>query len=90
MAEFAANNAVNASIQMSPFFANKGHHPRMSFGPPRPLEKSSSKQLREQNAKGNEFVLKMADILQLLQTNLISAKSQQEQSANAHRSPAPP
>ncbi|KAI0992802.1 hypothetical protein K3495_g15382, partial [Podosphaera aphanis] len=35
MAEFAANNAVNTSTKVTPFFANKGFHPRMSFGPPR-------------------------------------------------------
>jgi hypothetical protein len=89
MAEFAANNTVNASTQVSPFFANKGFHPRMSFGPPRPIERSSSKRLRESNTAGNDFVTKMSDILEVLRTNLTSAKAAQENSANANRSPAP-
>ncbi|SLM35328.1 retrotransposon nucleocapsid protein [Lasallia pustulata] len=33
MAEFADNNAVSAGTSMTPFFANKGFHPRMTFGP---------------------------------------------------------
>ena len=31
MAEFAANNNQSASTKLSPFFATKGFHPRMSF-----------------------------------------------------------
>jgi hypothetical protein len=89
MAEFAANNAVNSSTQVSPFFANKGYHPRMSFGPPRPLDRTASKRLRDQHQTGNDFVTKMADILEVLRTNLSSARAQQETSANANRSPAP-
>jgi len=38
LAEFAVNNVMNISTSMSPFFANKRFHPRMSFGPPRPIE----------------------------------------------------
>ena len=34
MAEFSANNVMSESTGMSPFFANYGHHPQMSFGPP--------------------------------------------------------
>jgi hypothetical protein len=89
MAEFAANNAVNSSTQISPFFANKGFHPRMSFGPPRPIAQSSPNRLRDSNAAGNDFVTKMADILQILRTNLTAAKAKQEASANANRSPHP-
>ena len=31
MAEFAPNNNESASTKLSPFFATKGLHPRMSF-----------------------------------------------------------
>ena len=89
MAKFATNNTVSALTQVSPFFANKGFHPRMSFGPPRPIERSSSKRLRESNTARNDFVTKMSDILDVLRTNLISAKAAQENSANVNRSPAP-
>ena len=87
MAEFAANNAVNSSTQVSPFFATRGFHPRITFGPPRPQNRASLKQ--DQTSKGNDFVSKIESILQTLQTNLAVAQAQQEASSNANRSPAP-
>lgn len=33
MAEFAANNMTSATTKMTPFFATRGYHPRMSFDP---------------------------------------------------------
>jgi hypothetical protein len=89
LAEFAVNNVMNISTSMSPFFANKGFHPRMSFGPPRPIERTSSNTLQEQNKAGNSFAEKMEDILKALHTHLKSAQVQQEESASANRSPAP-
>ena len=89
MAEFAANNAVNDSTKVSPFFANKGFHPRMSFGPPRPTLRATSKHLREQIIAGNYFASKMAEVLDVLRSNLTRAKERQEKAANANRSPAP-
>jgi hypothetical protein len=59
MAEFSANNVASASTGMSPFFANKGFHPRMSFGPPRPVARNSTKRLQEQEEQGNAFASKM-------------------------------
>ena len=72
MAEFAANNVVNASTSMSPFFANKGFHPRMSFGPPRTVERTAAKALKEATSEGNTFAHKMEDIPRELHTNLIT------------------
>ncbi|KAI1000629.1 hypothetical protein K3495_g7562 [Podosphaera aphanis] len=89
LAEFAANNAVNAPTSMSPFFANKGFHPRLSFGPPRKVLRTTSNHLRTQNDKGNEFVHKMEDVLKELRSNLIASKAKQEETASANRMPAP-
>lgn len=89
MAEFAARNVVNDSTGMSPFFANSGYHPRISFGPPRAIPRAASKDIKEHNKDGNEFALKMQEITDLLRTNLLSAHASQEQFANANRSPAP-
>ena len=89
LAEFAVNNVVSASTSMSPFFANKGFHPRMSFSPPRTIERTASRQLKEQNEGGNSFVHKMEDIFKELYTNLTSIRLRQEESAAANRSPAP-
>ncbi|OWT42324.1 retrovirus polyprotein [Pochonia chlamydosporia 170] len=89
LAEFAARNVVNDSTGMSPFFANTGYHPRMSFGPPRAMSKAVSKDLAERSNEGNNFVAKMEEITDLLRTNLRSAQASQEKFANANRSPAP-
>ena len=89
MAEFSANNSVNASTKITPFFANKGFHPRMSFGPPRSNERISSKNLRQQITAGNDFASKMAEVLDVLRTNLNYAKDKQEYPANRNRSQAP-
>ena len=37
IAEFAYNNAPNATTGISPFFANKGYHPNISIHPERDL-----------------------------------------------------
>ncbi|KAI0998268.1 hypothetical protein K3495_g9932 [Podosphaera aphanis] len=89
MAKFAANNAVNTSTQISPFFANKVFHPRMSFGPPRPISRTPSKHLREQIAGGNDFASKMAGVLDVLRSNLARTRDRQEKASSANRSPAP-
>jgi len=88
LAEFAARNAINDSTGMSPFFANTGYHPRMSFGPPRATTRAVPKDLKGCN-NGNDFAAKMQEITELLQTNLLSAQASQEHFANANRAPAP-
>jgi hypothetical protein len=89
LAEFALNNAVSASTGMSPFFANKGYHPRVSFGPLRPIPADASKSVAEKIKQGNEFTRKMEDILDALRTNLITAQIQQQEQADRNRTPAP-
>ncbi|KJZ69408.1 hypothetical protein HIM_11204 [Hirsutella minnesotensis 3608] len=89
LAEFAARNVVNDSTGMSPFFSNTGYHPRMSFGPPRPMPRAAPKDLAERGSEGNSFAVKMQEITDLLRTNLASAQASQEQFANANRTPAP-
>lgn len=89
LAEFAVRNVVSDSTGMSPFFANAGFHPRMSFGPPRPASTTASKALKLRNKDGNDFVSKMQKITDLLRTNMKSAQASQEYFANRNRSPAP-
>lgn len=89
LAEFAANNATSSSTNMSPFFANYAFHPRMSFGPPRPLATGSSQHVRNQHKDGIQFVQKMNDILDVLYDNLNATRNSQEQHANANRQPHP-
>ena len=82
-------NAVNASTKITPIFANKGFHPRMSFGPPRPPDRMSSKSLRQQTSAGNDFAMNMVDILGVLRLNLTCSREKQEIASAANRSPAP-
>jgi hypothetical protein len=89
MAEFAANNAINESTGMSPFFANYAFHPRMSFGPPRPVPTGASRHIRNENLKGNRFAAKMSEILEELKGQLVLSKITYEIFANAHREAAP-
>lgn len=90
LAEFAANNAMNESTKMSPFFANYGFHPRMSFHlPRREPEENASAHIREQNLQGNTFADRMAEIHDKLRDNLIQSQAKQEEFANRRRVPAP-
>ena len=89
MAEFAANNAVNASTKVTPFFANKGFHPHMSFSPPQTVERNSSKSLRKQISAGTDFSSKMAEVLNVLLANLTHLRDRQESASSANQSPAP-
>ncbi|KAI0990945.1 hypothetical protein K3495_g17242, partial [Podosphaera aphanis] len=50
LAEFAANNVVNVSTSVSPFFANKGFNPRMTISPPRTTDRASTAEIQ-----GNKF-----------------------------------
>jgi hypothetical protein len=70
LAEFAANNAVHESTRVSPFFANRGFHPRMSFGPPRPVPARATRPITESNIRGNEFAAKIEEILDVLRVNI--------------------
>ena len=90
MAEFAANNADSSATNVSPFLANYGFHPRMSFDfepelpptPPRPREVI-------QREKATEMARKMEDIGEFLQEEMTLAQAEMEEQANRHRTPAP-
>ena len=56
LAEFAANNTVSESSRMTPFFANKRYHPRLSLDPPQPST----------NQEAQDLTQHMEDILQQL------------------------
>lgn len=89
LAAYALNDSVSNATGMSPFFANHGFHPRMSFSPPRPLTKEASKTIRDANQDGTTFATKMEDILQQLRTSLVANQAKMEGNANARRSAAP-
>ena len=79
LAEFAYNNATSETTRVSPFFANKGYHPRMT---PNLLALSSS----------SEAQCYIADLDQLhaqLKTSIAEAQEHYQKSAD-HKWMAPP
>lgn len=81
--EFAHNNAVNASIEMSPFFVNKGFHPRMSFSPDDTDYETTRARLQADRAKSIANL--MEENLQLARANMKHAQEQMCKYANKHR-----
>lgn len=43
MAEFAANNYVNASTEITLFFADNNFYPQIGIKPPQPIRETSQK-----------------------------------------------
>ena len=85
MAEFADNNAVSAATGLSPFFANKGFHPRMNFGPDTNTATYQSTRARLQAAKADDITGTMARILEYIKTGAESAGKTMTAQANKSR-----
>jgi hypothetical protein len=88
MAEFAANNAPSATTKVSPFFANMGYEPRLSFD-----IKAAAPAIRGKEAIDRKVAIQKATKLKGLWTKLQEeiglAQTRMEGFANAHRKPAP-
>jgi hypothetical protein len=82
MAEFAANALPSDSTKISPFFANKGFEPRMSFD-----ITASEFQIASQEHK--DIVQSMKDIWEFLQDQIALSQTRMEHFANQNRKPAP-
>jgi transposase InsO family protein len=94
MAEFVANNSVSATTRVSPFFANRGVHPRMAdadFALPissmPPVASFGPRKIDELAAQ--EFALEMTKLHQQLRQEMARAQLTQADSANQHRSVHP-
>ena len=79
LVEFAANNTVSKSSRLTPFFANKGYHPRLSLNPPQPST----------NQEAQDLTQYMINILKQLRANLLVSQKAHRSAANLHRTPAP-
>ncbi|KAH0606111.1 uncharacterized protein H6S33_003772, partial [Morchella sextelata] len=82
MAEFATNNHASETTRISPFYANSGRNPRMTFGP---LEHGRT----TAEDQANSIAREMKDILDFLKDELFRAQRIQKESANIRRTPAP-
>ncbi|SJL04333.1 uncharacterized protein ARMOST_07699 [Armillaria ostoyae] len=80
IAEFAYNNAPNASTGISPFFANKEYHPNITVHPERDTT----------SARAHDFVVNLDELHQFLCDEITQARSCYKIQADKRRNPAPP
>src|SRR5258705_5679980 len=79
MAEFAYNNAMNATTGVSPFFANKGYH----------LEFTADLQVETSSAKAQAFMADLEHIQAELKENIAQAQERDWKNVDKHRMEAP-
>ena len=79
LTEFAYNNAPSATTGISPFFTNKGYHPKISIHPERELA----------SGKAWEFAINLDELHTALKEQIRTDQSRYQISANAHHAPAP-
>src|SRR6266436_4395547 len=79
MAEFAYNNATNATTGVSPFFANKGYHPEITL----------DLQVETSSAKAQAFMADLECIQVELKENITQAQERYQKNADKHRVEAP-
>src|SRR5258708_7103591 len=79
MAEFAYNNATNATTGAPPFFANKGYHPEFTADP----------QADTLSAKVQTFMADLECTQAELKENIAQAQERYQKNADKHRAEAP-
>ena len=79
MAEFAYNNAPNASTGITPFFANKGYHPNISVRPEIDLQLDLAR----------DFVVNLDELHSFLRDEITNAQSRYKEQADRKRIPPP-
>ena len=89
LAEFAANNVVSETTNVSPFFANYGFHPRLGIEPSSPCPPNLSAAQKAQFYKANVVANRFERILDLLKALAKQSQQRYEDNANAHREDAP-
>ena len=85
LAEFVGNNTESETTKVTPFFANKGFHPRMGVEP-------TTERLQPTNANklnADAFATCMEEIQNILQSHMLLAQTDHEKHANRHRDTAP-
>src|SRR4029077_6658467 len=79
LAEFAYNNALNATTGVSPFFANKGYHPNISIHPERDLT----------SVRAQEYSVDLDSLHHFLREEMHQAQQRYQGPVDAKRAPAP-
>ena len=83
MVEFADNNNVSSSSGMTPFYLNKGFHPRMSFSP-NTISYASTRE-RLLITKAEDIVKRMKEMLKHGRSQLTEAQEKMKTQADKHR-----
>jgi reverse transcriptase-like protein/integrase-like protein len=89
LAEFAANNVISETTNVSPFFANYGFHPRLGIEPSSPCPPNLSAAQKAQFYRANVVANRFERILDLLKALAKQSQQRYEDNANAHREDAP-
>ena len=79
LAEFAYNNAPNASTGVSPFFANKGYHPSLTIHPERDVA----------NTYAKDLAVDLQSLHEYLREQITSAQHRYKETADHKRNPSP-
>src|SRR5258706_1432259 len=79
MAEFAYNNATNATTGVSPFFTNKGYHPEITSDP----------QAETSSAEAQTFMANLEHVQVELKENIAQAQERYRKNADKHRVEVP-
>src|SRR5258706_322624 len=79
MAKFAYNNAMNATMGVSPFFVNKGYH----------LEFTVDPQVETSSAEAQAFMVDLERVQAELKENIAQAQERYRKNADKHRMEAP-
>ena len=79
LAEFAYNNALNATMGLTPFYANKGYHPSITVHPERDIA----------STRARDFVVNLDDLHQQLQSHISNAQKRYLVSADRCQTPLP-
>jgi hypothetical protein len=79
LAEFAYNNAPNASTGVTPFFANKGYHPSIVVHPERDVADTYAK----------DFAVDLQGLHEFLREQITSAQERYKENADKLRGPSP-
>ena len=90
LADFASNNAVSETTNVSPFFANYGFNPRLGTEPSQPVPPGLTPQRKKEFLYANHIVDRFDRIITMLKALAAQSMVRYEENANRHRTDTPP
>ena len=79
MAEFTYNNTLNATTGLTPFYANKGYHPRITVHPKHDIA----------STRARDFAVDLDDLHQQLQSHISDTQKKYSVSTDKCQTPLP-